>query len=631
MDIYRLLGSLSSEANLIDESIDWTKKYQESLDPKVHSEAKRSLIVARLASLNLRKPTRNADEEGLLLALLDSLERPFKGDLSELEDLVTEISAVRRAAISLLAKARTTTNDLTNGMEEMCEALVLLCPRMSLRYLGTPPDVNSATKEIVRYEQRRQFIKKSSMHAIDSTLFLIRNFQGEGRSTWDLMDSKLQDCLLLLERLDADSGHTSPAEGVAQPSYYLRISNLYYSQYLNMRRDSENSKDSQQLRALKRSLDCVRSRPQFEKRAAQYSMKLERIADIYKTNGRFDELFNTLVSLRDESISNGALSAVAAAAATQAIRAAWSQDDETTLLARSIQSLIKVQFKCLDPKSQTLLYDGPWSDDERGALLEHHLDVLGSQTNKSNASWNLQNKIFQALLALYNLRMYPIRRLRVLTRLLSLDLGQRHVVSDNLSNEIICLQGKSLAIEGTRDEGLRDYLTHLRTLITTQIELQQDQPRQEIFKQCLAVWFSIRSQCADFNALERQIEDVQSFLIHLQSLADYMEMKGFGTTRVTILRLIANFNELRNDSLCPNDLVVSFTSLGMQWLQLGYSGKAGLALDRAESYSHQNGIVTESLLNLNLSYSEYLLAIGNYCKRYELLVRLLKSEANMKQ
>lgn len=615
--IYRLLGSLAQEANIIDGAITWTEKVQALLDPKIDSDARRSSVVARLVGLKLRELPEEFDE-GLILGLLDTLEKPFKGELPEIDDLLTEVSSVRRVAVSILAKRGKEANGLTDGLREICETLVLGCPRFCLRYLGNSPDIKSTTKDILRYEQRRQFIKKLGFHAIDSCLFLIKNFLVEGRLTWNLMDSNLQTCLMLLDRSDPGLESLSSNNGPLPPSYYVRISNLYFSQYLNMRRDSENAKDSQQIQALRRSIDSLQSRPQHEKNSAQFSTKLERMAEFHKINGRFDELFKTLLSLRDESICKGALKTVATAAATNPMHAAWATNEETNVLARTIGSLVKVQFKCLNPAAQTLLYEGPWSEEEKGALLEHLLEVLYVQTNKSSGSSTLQTKLFQASLSLYTRRSYPIRRLRIITRLMSLEPSQHREVSENLSSELCEIN--SICVEGTKDEGLQSYLMHFQTLIVTLIELQRDQIDIQVLKQCLITWSTIRERCVDSTALKREIDDIPRLVIHLQLIADYMDMKGYDSIRMATLRLIADFNQLRDSSSDHDGLVLCFTRLGSQWLQLGYSGKAGVVFDKALGYSHQNGIIPETLLRLHLSYSEYLLAIGNFDKSEEFLL-----------
>jgi separase len=169
-------------------------------------------------------------------------------------------------------------------------------------------------------------------------------------------------------------------------------------------------------------------------------------------------------------------------------------------------------------------------------------------------------------------------------------------------------------VEGTKDEDLRSYLLHFQTLAISTIELTQSQPQIDSLKKGLVIWSDMRSAGEDLIALERRVEDISDLLDHLQSIADYLQVKGSESVRLAVLQLIADFIELRGTQSSPDDLTLIFASLGLQWLQLGYSGKAGKALDRAQNYSHQNGVAPATMVQLHLSYSEYLLAIGNFDK-----------------
>ena len=617
--IFRLLGSLAKEANLIDQAIVWAKKVQDFLDPTTDSDARKCSVAAWLVGLHFRRSLSSVENEGLLLNILEGLERPFKGELSEIEELLTEISSLRRVVITALAKRRTDDDGLTGGLREMSENLVLMCPRLSLRYLGNQPDANAVTKEIVRYEQRRQFIRKVALHAIDSTLFLIKTFLIEGRATWELMDAKLQECLLLVTRIECIPEQAASNEVEVGPSYQVKISNLYFTQHLNMRRDSVSPKDSQPIKALKRSIDCLSSRSVHERKLAQLSVKLERMAELYKAIGRYDELFDTLMALRDESISCGVLSTVAKGASTSPISAAWAHDEDTILLARTVQSLVKVQFKCLDASSQTLLFEGPWTEEERGALLEHILEVLSIQTNTSKAFITFQTKIFKSALELYDRQSYPIRRLRVLRRLLSLDPAHQSQIITSIPEDL-ALSQETFRVEGTKDEGLHGYLAHFNILMMSLLELRNSHPSLDVLTNCVGMWSSMRIRCKDIATLKLEVDDMKHLLVHLQSVADFLHVQGYNELRITILKLITEFNEYQDEiSADPNTLTLNYTCLGSQWLELGYSGKAGLALDKAEIYGHQNGVVPQTLLQLYLAYSEYMLVIGNFSKRLVLI------------
>ena len=620
--IYKVLSGLAREANRFDHAIDWTKKVKGLLDLKIDSEIKRCCIEARLTSLSLQRSFPLPEDEELMLALLEGLERPFKGESSEIDDLMTEVSSARRAAITILARRNASQEKgerLTEGMRGMCESLVLLCPRLYLRYLGNPPSEDSTTKDIVRHEQRCQFINKHGHNAIDSVLFLVRTLLTERGLVLDLIDSKLQDCLLLLARLESSANGT-PLDSLTSPaSYYVKMSNLYYSQFLNMRRDCSGTKEGHLVRPLRRSIDCVRNRSKQERNGALIATKLERMAELYKDTAQYDELFKTLLSLQNETIENGALKTVTTAAATMGFQAAWVETEEISLLSRTMRTLLKVRFKYLDSASQTSLLRGDWTNDERATILERYLEILSSQSRITGVASTFRAKIFQMLLDIYNRREYPVRRLRVLTRLLSLDIDSRKEMIDDIGAELDDLRLVDVDIGNSKDVGLREYLEYQRTLAISTLELQHKQPSIDTLKRNLVVWSSIRCRNANLEALQCHVEDIPGLLIHLQSVADYLQSMGLELIRLATLKLIAEYNEICANS--PEDLVCSFVHLGSQWLQLGYSGKASLAFDKAQAYSHQNGIGTIALLQLNLSYSQYLLGIGNYDKSEDHLRR----------
>jgi separase len=608
--IYRLLGSLSRDANHIQDAIKWTEHGQRVLDLSFDSDAKRCSILARLISLKFRKAPLDSKDEELLLTLLEGLERPFKGEMPEIDDLMLEVSNARRFVIAMLSQnmASPDTNlqdQLSAGMREMCEQLIFLCPRLCLRYLGNNPDHKAGTKDIVRYEQRRQFIAKRGLCSIDSALFLVRSILGQDRVAWELVDSKLQDCLLLLDRLDINS-REMPGEGEqSSKAYYTRISNLYYTQFLNMKRVVE-SKDGQQIRALRRSIDSIRGRPQQERKGGQFSTKLERMAEICRTTGRYDELYTTLIALRDELIEEGVLSDVAENASYQPIPAAWALNEKTSGLARTIQSILKVQLRYLKMPHPMSLVPDSWAVEERGIVLEHQIDVLLNQA-KSNSVLETELSIVKELLSIYTKKDYPLRRLRVLLRISTEALDNQ----ESVMQELELLRVEDLNLGESQDQGLQKFLCHYRALTMTTLALRKAQPDPEELKESISTWLSIRAQSKDSATFQDHIGDIRQLLVHLDSIASWLQMKGLDSTRVSALRLIADINELCGDCSTPDDLVLSFSRLGDQWLQLGYSRKAGLALDKATSYNHRKGVSSYVSLELHLSYCRYLIAIGS--------------------
>jgi separase len=55
-------------------------------------------------------------------------------------------------------------------------------------------------------------------------------------------------------------------------------------------------------------------------------------------------------------------------------------------------------------------------------------------------------------------------------------------------------------------------------------------------------------------------------------------------------------------------------ALGLQFLRLGYTGKAGLSLAKAEALVTHRAPSTEAKLRWRVAYAEYLARIGNSVK-----------------
>jgi separase len=615
-EIHRLLSSLSQEAGDVEEALSWTRKLKEYTG-KV-TQARKVTIATRVVALALKRSARHSEDEILLGELLDLLNASYTGTSTDIDDLMTEVSAARRSALAVLSRSTPTCrleDRLGEGMQTMCEALIFLCPRICLRYFGKPITAQSETKETILYEQKRLYIAKSAYHTIDSTLFLAKSLLGGNRLSWDILDSRLQECLSLLDWLDPDN--ISPkAESVAPHSYYVKISNLYYTHFLNERRKPDGQKEAQQLNILRRSVDCVQGRSPVEKKAALYSTKLERMADIYKTAGKFEELFDVFKRMQDVQMADGVLSKIALAMTTIPVCLAWETDEQTTLLGRTVHTLLRVQLKYLRQTTHEVKLDESLSTEEQGALLEHQLVYLRTQTKDLSVVSRFQSMIFESLLALYEIEQFPIRRLRVLIELLSLDIELQENISKKITEELQAATAEIVRVEKSKDQGLHPYCKHLQTLALSVLELQQDQPKIPLLKRCVATWSSIQKECQSAEALRQRIDDVPGLLDQLQNISIYCQVRGHDEFRVSVLSLIADLHsQIETTSSSADDAVSNLVDLGAQWLLLGYSGKAGFALDRAHRKCDQSGISTKIMLKLHVNYSDYLQTIGNFDKR----------------
>jgi separase len=334
------------------------------------------------------------------------------------------------------------------------------------------------------------------------------------------------------------------------------------------------------------------------------------MSDLLRLAGRQDEARDIIIFLRDELVGDGALRLVAAAAATLPIRAAWDESESTSLLARAFSLLVRLDKRRIPNSLQGLaLYEETLASQEKGALLEHILDVLSRHPADSI---NLQKDIYKELISTYEPRMFPVRRLRVISNFVQSNPDLRREIIEEARNTIT-LASLDSVIENSHDTNLRSYVPHFQSLLTSSLELLENHPRIDLIRPHLATWCGMIEKCKDKETLYRNVDDVDGFLSHLQSIADFLDMKGFGKLRTAVLRMITNIDEIPRES-SSDDLVLDYSFLADQYLDLGYSGKAGLALDRAQCCSTSNGVTPSVLVRKLVSYAAYLLKMGNLDK-----------------
>src|ERR1700753_2100248 len=146
-------------------------------------------------------------------------------------------------------------------------------------------------------------------------------------------------------------------------------------------------------------------------------------------------------------IPGGCLNPVAKMASFRPIRAAWSENADVAVLGRTMQSLLKVQLKYSTPAAQIPLFHTSWSEEEIGAVLEHQLDTLSKQSTDSTTARCLLSKACRKLLAVYDRVRFPIRRIRTLLHLKSLDVENLEEFVENMDIELDPLLVAKLNVE----------------------------------------------------------------------------------------------------------------------------------------------------------------------------------------
>lgn len=613
--IYKNLGASAQNCANLKDAVKWVERLHNCASS---SEVQTCTTAAKLLALRLQ--TEAGDVAEPLKKIICGMESQLKADGSELDEMILEISKARRTVISVLSR-KTETGEavhrsLDDDARQMCQSMILLCPRFYSRYLGKIPGDNAAVRDKVRFDQRRKYLAKLVPSTIDSVLYIIKTTRGDARATWDKTDTILNECKQLLDVMDASGPANSNNSDITGVSQYVRISNQYFSKYLEMRREPPGPQDMKYLKPLCRSVEVVQYRSRSEKNAAAFTTKLERLADFLRGSGRLQEAKMYLLMLRDELVDQGILGTVSAATSTMPVTSAWSMTDDTVLLARTVSSLVKVERKrCPQSLREVSLIEESWSAAEKGSVLEN---IFGAVSSLLVEPTSIQKDICKELLLLYDARSYPVRRLRVIGDYIYAYPASSTDVMEEARNTMALAAVEGL-IENSEDAGLQSFATHLQSVLASRLELLEVHPRIDLIRPHLASWCTMIEKHKGREALERQIDDVAAFLDHLQSVADFLDMKGLATMRVAVLRMMANLDEvLRADS--SDDLTLDYSFLASQYLDLGYSGKAGLSLDRALHCSQE--VSAGSSLRRLVTQADYFLRIGNLDKWYVIRLRM---------
>ncbi|CAG8500014.1 24159_t:CDS:10, partial [Racocetra persica] len=147
------------------------------------------------------------------------------------------------------------------------------------------------------------------------------------------------------------------------------------------------------------------------------------------------------------------------------------------------------------------------------------------------------------------------------------------------------------------------------------------------FKRALIIWRSILANiplCFDGNTAsqhdiertKKNIDDVERFYGHLQMLSDFFGMSNQPINHILTLKLMLGLNNGIKDDVKDSysDSVALYIQIGKIYLNLGYTGKAGLAFSQAKVILDSHRCVDDVHLSWMLGYSHYLCAIGNMDK-----------------
>ncbi|KAB5558251.1 peptidase family C50-domain-containing protein [Coniochaeta sp. 2T2.1] len=612
--IHELLATLARDSGNLTDAVQWATKLRDSVSSETDSAAKICSIAAQLLAYQLKlDPMKYLEDSALLNEVILGVGGSLRGDTTELDELLGNINSLRRAVIAILLghvkDGKGAGIHPTASTKEPLESFVLQCPRFCLRWLGKPPTPTSSTKDYLRYDQRRQLLLQSIHHTFDSAFVLAKSLLGEKRLSWDVLETMLADSLLLLEYIGE---LPMPADTT---SYYVKISHFYYMKYDHLRQRFE---DHSALKALRRSVDCVKSRPAKDKTKAQLIIKFERMAELCKSLGRAEEALGALQGIRNCLVEDGVLGQVAAALEKCHPQVAWGLSYEANVLSRTLCSIARIEAVWMD-------WTVDFPEAEQAAALEHrlHLVLLGGEKRPQVA---LNDPTVDALLRIYIPTRFPVRRLRTLLRLLSASVGDNDLQSNirSIAADAVQLGQNDIG----EDAPLAPFLPHMKALFASIVGLIDGYPDTQSFEQTLSVWKGMLDSDPTRAGLESCIDGITDLLAHLESVADYLRLKGEQRLLDIVVHLSADISRIVEGPR-PEQFVASQTALAHHFIDTGSSVQAAGIFDAAEaSLSKSEDVPGYVVAQLQLSHADFFITSGSPAKANEYLARAATSFAS---
>ncbi|KHO00697.1 cell division-associated protein bimb [Metarhizium album ARSEF 1941] len=608
--IYQVLGCAAHAARQYDDACRWFERLKSTLGSGSDSAVALCSVSARMLAAALKKPELDSDIEKATREVIDSLDGSLSGTLTELNELLESLSATRRSVVGLLMKEldpKVVSDPMPETTSTLLKTFVLRYPRFLRRWMGAAPGRDAPAKQTLQFEQRRRAVLQSINQTLDATLMVVRCEIQSGALEWHQIDDVLQHCSGLLDSLCDPL--LSPGRAEQLGGYHVKISTLYFSKFTELRKMKNRTKDlgKQLLQSLSRSIDAVKERSPAQKEKAQLSMKLELFADLCKGSGRSEDAVATLRSICTAMVEDGVLSDVAAALASLPPTVAWAATDKASSLSRTLRSIAKL--------------DKSWNDwtfflpeAERAAVLEH-LMHLSTDSAGHGLPLGLHDASPTALLRIYSLDKYPIRRFRVLLHLLHQNIGEDEELAEiksSLDQVSRHLQKKDKGEDGS----LTQFIPHLQAYHSSLAALadSDDGLPVSVIKDSIACWRAILGSYGSKDDLHTKIDNPQMLIDFLQTLNHLADLRGETELQISISELSIAMTEAVGEysGSFHEGLILHNSRLATQYLGVGKFAQASGALDISkELLEHNEGVSQRVVADFYLSQAEYYAGVGN--------------------
>lgn len=618
----KILISLAQAAGLSNEALRWLGPSQ-TVSKSAPNQTKQTARLIRIATVSLEalcKGDARSDLQGNVTDALEALRGNLGGSAVDLDALFMEVNALRRAATRLLAARQPTAlDDPTDHLiEQLAVPAIASSVHFSARFIGVrlPEGADSDAKH--RHIERLTTAWKCTKSILDSVLICCKQLIVSDEQ-WTEVDRMLQECSHIIHRFEEEtitSASFDQSDHNVLQALPIKLSNAYWAIHMQLRKAECDQKSI--IIAMQRSISLLQSRSPETRRVGLLAMKLEQLGDVFESTSiaaSSRSAFDQCIHAHAESNHCQLLSNLTA---TESLPKMFGSDGPLSILGRVLKSHHRtfIKFGLLKPAELAFYDDDELPAGVRGALLEWQLELY-LRTLARNRHWdsNLNASIvtlIERLQAIYRPEKYPIRRLRVQAKLIQLSQSYEIILpKDSLLFYLPDLE--AIKTVGTEDTHLARFEKHIVALCRFKMSMQQSIPCASTLRECLIAWERLISTTSSWDALIIRVDDTEGWLQDLQACVEYLNAKGEEYLALSVLHVLVRVGELQRSS-DTSQLATNLCALALQFLRLGYTGKAGTFLAKAEAlFKHQTPSV-ETNLRWHIAYAEYLARIGNTSK-----------------
>ncbi|KAK6355302.1 hypothetical protein TWF696_004412 [Orbilia brochopaga] len=587
------LTTFAEEAQCWDGAIKYLQNVEDRLSPKQHQSLTSSCRV-RLATSVLKSCANGhspAKSTELLNNGLGVVTQPLSGSKEKLQSLFQDVMQLRRASSNCLASANKVSKDIGRLCVEICFAAVSFSRRCAVAGIL---DLHVTSKE-------RTMVVGTVDHFLVASRKVPR--AGDINSWWELEDQRLQEILALARLLDDAIEDDDSIIPDSKQNIFEKVS-VFYQQHSNTLRKEDEMERS--IQAFRRSISCFDDRPLDELVSGNLATKYEKLGVLYIGLGDFVRAMDSFNSSLAVHISTGGFEEVTSGFADGQIDNL--HNDEEKAIARTLSQYVRC---CLEKECDSKLWNNQDLDNDMRCLVI----LFQIQAALASGSPKGLQLAFSSLCQLLGPEWNASSdiRSRAATTLASIiskipEKESQHAIRlvTSLRDELYA-QTKPSAKQNPPDASVL-YRCGVLSLSICLAKIADSDQKTDHLVEGLNCWESLLRMCPSPRKLQESTANEELMIEKLRLLADFLDMKGYSMARKQALEILVKLYKMLDYSV--DDIVKCKTLLGVQYLRLGFSGKAGSILSEADSLIKKEGVSTATKLEWNLAYTEYLISTG---------------------